>query len=37
MTASLVLPAYNETDRIEACIRGVAEWVARAPGGCGGR
>ena len=33
MTASLVLPAYNEAGRIEECIRGVAEWVRSAPGG----
>src|SRR5262249_27458459 len=33
VTASLVLPAYNEAGRIEECIRGVAEWVRSAPGG----
>ena len=33
MTASLVLPAYNESGRIEACIRGIAEWVRESPGG----
>ena len=32
MTASLVLPAYNESGRIEACIRGVAEWLRSNPG-----
>ncbi len=31
--ASLVIPAYNERRRIEACIRGVAEWVRGRPGG----
>ncbi len=33
MTASLVLPAYNESGRIEGCIRGVAEWLRSSPGG----
>jgi dolichyl-phosphate beta-glucosyltransferase len=31
-TASLVIPAYNEESRIDACVRGVAEWVAGRPG-----
>jgi len=31
--ASLVIPAYNEESRIEACVRGVAEWLAGRPGG----
>ena len=33
MTASLILPAYNETGRLEQCVRGVAEWVRTSPGG----
>jgi dolichyl-phosphate beta-glucosyltransferase len=33
MTASLVIPAYNERSRIEACVRGVSEWVRTLPGG----
>jgi dolichyl-phosphate beta-glucosyltransferase len=31
-TASLVIPAYNEEGRIDACVRGVAEWFAARPG-----
>jgi dolichyl-phosphate beta-glucosyltransferase len=31
--ASLVIPAYNERNRIEACLRPVAEWVRSRPGG----
>jgi dolichyl-phosphate beta-glucosyltransferase len=31
--ASLVIPAYNERNRIEACLRSVAEWVRARPGG----
>ena len=31
--ASLVLPAYNERGRIEACLRAVAEWRRSRPGG----
>jgi dolichyl-phosphate beta-glucosyltransferase len=31
--ATLVLPAYNERNRIDACLRQVAEWRAARPGG----
>ena len=31
--ASLVLPAYNERRRIEACLRSVADWRRARPGG----
>jgi dolichyl-phosphate beta-glucosyltransferase len=31
--ATLVVPAYNERGRIEACIRNVAKWVRSRPGG----
>ncbi|HEY3122932.1 MAG TPA: dolichyl-phosphate beta-glucosyltransferase [Thermoanaerobaculia bacterium] len=31
--ASLVIPAYNERNRIETCLRSVAEWVRSRPGG----
>jgi dolichyl-phosphate beta-glucosyltransferase len=30
---SLVIPAYNEQSRIDACVRGVAEWLSGRPGG----
>ena len=31
--ASLILPAYNERNRIEGCLRAVAEFVRASPGG----
>lgn len=31
--ASLVIPAFNERERIEACLRLVARWRDTAPGG----
>lgn len=31
--ASLVIPAYNERNRIEPCLRSVAQWVRARPGG----
>jgi len=31
--ASLVLPAYNERNRIEGCLRSVADWARTRPGG----
>ncbi len=31
--ASLVIPAFNERNRIEACLRSVADWVRSRPGG----
>ncbi|MGH9367193.1 MAG: glycosyltransferase, partial [Thermoanaerobaculia bacterium] len=31
--ATLVLPAYNERNRIEACLRVVADWRRGRPGG----
>lgn len=31
--ASLVVPAYNESSRIENCIRSAARWVHARPGG----
>lgn len=33
MTASLVIPAYNESARIENCVREVARWARSRPGG----
>ena len=33
MKAALVIPAYNESSRIEACIRNVAHWAHTRPGG----
>jgi dolichyl-phosphate beta-glucosyltransferase len=33
VTATLVLPAYNEKARIEPCIREAAAWVGSRPGG----
>jgi dolichyl-phosphate beta-glucosyltransferase len=31
--ASLVLPAYNERNRIEGCLQSVADWLRARPGG----
>ncbi len=31
--SSLILPAYNERNRIETCLRSVADWVRARPGG----
>src|SRR5215813_13745447 len=31
--ASLVLPAFNERNRIETCLKQVAAWRADRPGG----
>ena len=33
LTASLVIPAFNEANRIERCVRDVAAWRASRPGG----
>ena len=33
LTASLVIPAYNEANRIDRCVREVASWCASRPGG----
>ena len=31
--ASLILPAFNERNRIEGCLRSVADWARTRPGG----
>lgn len=31
--ASLVIPAFDERNRIEACLRSVSDWVRKRPGG----
>jgi dolichyl-phosphate beta-glucosyltransferase len=33
VTATLILPAYNERGRLEQCIRETAAWVRTRPGG----
>jgi dolichyl-phosphate beta-glucosyltransferase len=33
VTATLILPAYNEAGRIEECVRRVSEWTRGSPGG----
>ena len=33
LRASLVIPAFNERNRIEACIRSAADWLRGHPGG----
>ncbi len=33
LKATLVVPAYNESTRIEACVREAAAWVRSRPGG----
>ncbi len=33
MKASLVIPAFNERARIEACVRGVADWLSEDSSG----
>jgi dolichyl-phosphate beta-glucosyltransferase len=33
LKATLVVPAYNESNRIEACVRSVAQWARARPGG----
>jgi dolichyl-phosphate beta-glucosyltransferase len=33
MKATLVIPAYNESSRIEDCVRSVAQWARARPGG----
>jgi len=32
-SASLIFPAYNERNRIEGCLRSVADWLRARPGG----
>ncbi|HKD12421.1 MAG TPA: glycosyltransferase, partial [Thermoanaerobaculia bacterium] len=31
MKGSVVIPAYNERGRIDACVQGVADWIAGDP------
>jgi dolichyl-phosphate beta-glucosyltransferase len=35
MKASVVIPAFNERARIEACVGGIASWLSGNPGGWG--
>jgi dolichyl-phosphate beta-glucosyltransferase len=32
LRSSLIIPAFNERGRIEACVRGVAQWARTRPG-----